>query len=114
VSFDESRTPLFAAGAASTGGAAAKVEGAGTGLPAIARFELVIRRRAPTLAADEVIDWSRPLREYGIDSIGKVAVLLDLEAEFQVVLPEADIVGSTFETADSLWAAFKNIISGTA
>ena len=43
--------------------------------------------------------------------MGKVALLLDLEAGFGVMFPEEDVVPATFESADSLWSVLARVAS---
>jgi acyl carrier protein len=45
------------------------------------------------------------LRSLGLDSMAAVALMLDVEDEFGVVLPDSSLVHETFATPASLWAA---------
>jgi acyl carrier protein len=57
------------------------------------------------------------LRDLGLDSMESVQLLFAIEDEYDVVVPEEQLTGSTFATAGSLWAVVQDAITaagGTA
>jgi acyl carrier protein len=67
-----------------------------------ATFESALRRNLPQLAGMEQITDETPLRDVGLDSLGMVNLLLDLEETFSVLFDDADLDQSAFETIGSL------------
>lgn len=45
------------------------------------------------------------LRALGLDSMRAVGLLLDIEDEYGVVLPDSALTPETFRSAEGLWAA---------
>jgi acyl carrier protein len=74
-------------------------------------FETVLRSFLPRLPADLVLDPDLPLPAYGMDSIGMVAVIASLEAEYDVVFPDHALVPDTFGTTGSVWAVVSDLLA---
>lgn len=68
-------------------------------------FEAVLRKRLKYLAADAEIPDDAQLKDLGLDSMEAVELLLDLEDELGIVLPDEAMTAETFATASSLRAA---------
>jgi len=64
----------------------------------IVRGQLAIGPQTP-LGADDV------LADLGLDSLGTVTVLMELEDAYGVTFPDELLVPATFRTAGSLWSA---------
>ena len=67
-------------------------------------FISILRSHLRYLAPSEELAPDMPLKELGLDSIVAVALLLDLESEFGVTLPDSSLKSETFATANQLWA----------
>jgi len=65
-------------------------------------FEAILRKRLKHVEADAAIPDDAPLRELGLDSMQAVELLLDLEDELGIVLPDEAMTAETFATAGSL------------
>ena len=64
----------------------------------------ILRRHLRYLAPSEELTPETPLRELGLDSMEAVALVLDLEDEFGVILPESSLRAETFASAANLWS----------
>jgi acyl carrier protein len=53
------------------------------------------------------------LRALGLDSMRAVNLLLDIEDEYGVALPDSALTAATFASADGLWAAVVQAGGGT-
>lgn len=68
-------------------------------------FEAAVRRNLTALDEDAPLNADSPLVEFGLDSLGMVALVFDLESVLDVVLPDECLVPETFEKAGTLWSA---------
>lgn len=66
------------------------------------KFEQVLRRHLRLVAADEPIPPDATLVSAGLDSIGTINLLLDIEDSFGVSLPGALLTPETFRTRATL------------
>ena len=66
-------------------------------------FSAILRRHLRYLAPSEELAPETPLRELGLDSMEAVTLVLDLEDEFGVTLPESSLTAETFANAEALW-----------
>ncbi|MFD4004672.1 phosphopantetheine-binding protein [Streptomyces rubiginosohelvolus] len=71
------------------------------------RFETVLREYLPLLPADHALDPEDSLTRLGLDSLGTVGLLVELEETFAVQIPDEDLTAATFATPSSLWAILK-------
>jgi nodulation protein F len=76
-----------------------------------AEFETVLRGHLPFLGPDEKITADLPLREMGLDSMGIVALLVDLEGAFDVRFHDDALVIEVFNTAGTLWTVLAGLIT---
>jgi acyl carrier protein len=74
------------------------------------RFEKVVRPHLPRLPAEAPLLPGEELAGYGLDSLGTVTLLVDLETEFDVSFPDEALTAATFATADSLWTVLQSLI----
>jgi len=70
-----------------------------------ATFEAILRKRLKYLDADAALPDEAALQELGLDSMQAVELLLDLEDELGIVLPDDAMTAETFATPGSLKAA---------
>lgn len=66
------------------------------------RFEQILRKHLRLVAADEPIPLDASLVAIGLDSIGTINLLLDIEDAFTVSLPGALLTPQTFQTRATL------------
>jgi acyl carrier protein len=52
-----------------------------------------------------------PLTDLGVDSLGVVALIVDLESEFALRLPAASISRETFHSVDSIATAVRALMA---
>jgi acyl carrier protein len=69
------------------------------------RFIALVRCHLRLLATTEELDFDTPLRELGLDSMTAVRLVVALETELGVTLPEHRLTAETFFDAASLWRA---------
>lgn len=70
-----------------------------------ATFDAILRKRLKYLDAEAALPDDAPLQELGLDSMQAVELLLDLEDELGIVLPDDAMTAETFATPGSLKAA---------
>ena len=69
------------------------------------RFLELLRAHLRYLDADTALSSEADLRALGLDSMEAVNLMLDIEDEFAVVLPDSALTAATFGSAEALWAA---------
>ena len=74
-----------------------------------ATFEAILRKRLKYLDAEAALPDDAALQELGLDSMQAVELLLDLEDELGIVLPDDAMTAETFATPGSLKAAVSNV-----
>jgi acyl carrier protein len=77
-------------------------------------FEALLRSQLPFLPADEELSPELPLREFGLDSLGVVELLVSLETSFGFRLADDDLCMGTFSTPAALWEVLSEIQSTTS
>lgn len=77
-------------------------------------FEAIVIGHLPAPPPDASLAADAPLESFGLDSLGMVNLLLDLEDTFAVVFPDELMVKETFSSAGRLWAAIDGLRDGTA
>lgn len=78
------------------------------------KFQALLRAHLPFLSADEEIRPDLDLREFGLDSMGVVDLLVSLEEEFDIRLTDDDLTMDTFASPGTLWAAVAGVQAGPA
>ncbi|MGW1253828.1 phosphopantetheine-binding protein [Streptomyces sp. NPDC002513] len=71
------------------------------------RYEEVLRRNLPYIE-DRPLTGDSVLADLGLDSLGTVRLLAELEEAFGRELPDEALDEATFATVDSLWQAFRD------
>ncbi len=70
----------------------------------------VLRRHLRFSEPDEGVPLDTDLRELGLDSLGAIDLLLDLEQTFQVVFPDELLTAETFRDARSIIRAVATLL----
>lgn len=78
------------------------------------QFETLLRSHLPFLEASEELVGDLSLREFGLDSLGVVDLLVSLEEAYDVRLRDDDLRMDTFAAPSVLWAALSRLISSAA
>jgi len=75
-------------------------------------FERVLRRHLTALSTDEPIDGSLALAALGLDSMGTISLMLELEESLLITFPEELLANSReiFATKTSLWAVVESLL----
>ncbi|MBF9132195.1 acyl carrier protein [Plantactinospora sp. S1510] len=71
-------------------------------------FEALVRRHL-CLPADSPLSPDAELTELGLDSLGVVALLTELEDEFEVVVPDDLLNSPATETPGGLWGLVQEL-----
>ena len=77
-----------------------------------AKLEERIRHQLRFLAKDETLDPSVELRELGLDSMGALDLIQDVEQTFGIRFPDELLVEDTFRTAGALTKAVRGLLEG--
>lgn len=68
-----------------------------------AQFETLLRRYLPFVSPAEGLTQETSLSDLGLDSLGKVELLGELENTYDVRFRDEALSAETFETPGSLW-----------
>jgi acyl carrier protein len=82
-------------------------------LPFREKFEQLLRRHLRLVAADEAIPLEASLVSIGLDSIGTINLLLDIEETFSISLPGALLRPETFRTRATLENVVATLVEGS-
>ena len=74
------------------------------------RLVQMLRRRLLYYETDQPLALDRPLAELGLDSLGKVQLILEVEDGFGVQIPEADLTEANFETARAVLRLLQRLL----
>jgi acyl carrier protein len=77
------------------------------------QFEKLLRDHLPFLEADEELSGDLNLREFGLDSLGVVDLLVSLEEMYGVHFINDDLTMETFAAPSVLWATLCRLINST-
>jgi acyl carrier protein len=77
------------------------------------QFETLLRSHLPFLEEDEELFGDLNLREFGLDSLGVVDLLVSLEETYAVRLLDEDLKMDTFAAPSVLWATLFKLINST-
>lgn len=75
------------------------------------RFETLLRGHLPFLEAGEEVAADLNLREFGLDSLGVVDLLVSLEEAYGVRFIGEDLKMDTFAAPSVLWATLSKLIN---
>ncbi|MBB5119025.1 acyl carrier protein [Streptomyces eurocidicus] len=73
------------------------------------QFEDILRRALPYMEPGETILADLELRDYGLDSLGIVDLLMDLESTYGVQFRDESLSRETFATPAGLWATLSSL-----
>jgi acyl carrier protein len=77
------------------------------------QFERLLRSQLPFLEPDEELVSDLNLREFGLDSLGVVDLLVSLEQAYGIRLLDEDLIMDTFAAPSVLWATLFRQINST-
>jgi acyl carrier protein len=66
------------------------------------RLQAILRPKLRFLAADEPLPMDRDLGELGLDSMSSIDLLMDIENELGIQIPDTLITADTFSTGNHL------------
>ncbi len=74
-------------------------------------FETVLRPHLRYLAEDAPVNPHESLLALGVDSMGTVQILVDIEDAFGILFPDEMLTQETFRTPASLWQVLSALIA---
>lgn len=74
------------------------------------KFEDILRRALPFISADETLGSDVSLRDLGLDSMGMVELLADLESGYNVRFRDEALTMETFATTAVLWGVLSSML----
>ena len=77
-------------------------------------FERVLRSHLPWMDSDESLLPDTVLAHKGLDSLGTVSLLLELEDAFDVGIPDELLTFETFETVETTWTLLSDAMADSA
>ncbi|MCQ8768461.1 acyl carrier protein [Streptomyces telluris] len=78
------------------------------------QFEQLLRKFLPFLAPDEPLESGTALRDLGLDSLGVVELLGNLESTYDVRFLDGALAMENFENPGILWKTVEGLPAGTA
>ncbi|MFH8751960.1 acyl carrier protein [Streptomyces rimosus] len=75
------------------------------------RFEKVLRRNLPHLPEQDALRPEDNLMDLGLDSMGMINLLMDLETEYGVRIPESELTFEAFASVAGLWDVVATVTS---
>lgn len=73
-------------------------------------FLTIVRSHLRMLEVGDELTRDVDMAEAGLDSLSMVSLIVELEAEFGVVLPDEELSWVTFRTPNSLWDVIANLV----
>jgi acyl carrier protein len=77
------------------------------------QFEVILRKQLPFLPADAELLPDLDLREFGLDSLGVIDLLVSLESAYSIHLSDDLLHMETFATPGVLWTVLSGIQGAT-
>lgn len=69
-----------------------------------AKFDEILRRQLPFATPADVLTENSRLRDFGLDSMGTVSLIADLEAEYNIRFLDDLLSLEVFATPGTIWA----------
>ena len=91
--------------------AATTVDGRG-GVPWDGRFERIIRDNVPHLTDEELLRPDTRLADFGLGSLEILGLMVAIEAEYTITIPERLLTFETFATPGALWTTVVELYPG--
>jgi acyl carrier protein len=70
-------------------------------------FVDTLRAHVPLLRADTSLDPDTALADYGLNSLKMVSLLIALEDQFLITVPDELLIDNSFENARNLWSTIQ-------
>ncbi len=72
-------------------------------------FEQLLRQHLKYLPPSAALDDKYLLKDYGLDSMAAIDLLLDIEDTYNIMMPEEYLTEETFSTAYDLWKVVERL-----
>lgn len=77
------------------------------------QFEDLLRHHLPDVDASQVVGSDDSLANLGLDSLATVGLLMELEEEFDIIVPDQMLTPDAFRTPGSLWGMVSGLRDGS-
>lgn len=77
-------------------------------------FDSLLRKHLPLMLSEEPLTGKSQLADLGLDSLGTVALLVEIEEYFGIQLPDELLTAQTFATPSALWDAIASVQTAEA
>lgn len=74
-----------------------------------ASFEHIVRDNVPLLDEDEPLLAATALADFGMDSLNVLGLMVAVESEYAITIPEDQLVLDSFATPGALWSIVKRL-----
>lgn len=75
-------------------------------------YEDVLRPHLPLLTGESELETNVSLADLGLDSLGTVSLLVQLEETFDVMIPDELLIAESFSTPGTLWSVIDDLRKG--
>ena len=75
-------------------------------------IEAIVRRALPPASADAPIDADAPLTRLGLSSMASVSLMLAIEEQFKIVIPDGDLRPENFRSLGAIQALVDRLLRG--
>jgi acyl carrier protein len=72
-------------------------------------FETIIRSQCRSLEAGQAVAPDDSLALLGVDSLGMVAIIIEIESRFGIVLPDEILAGDDLNTPATIWKVVERL-----
>jgi acyl carrier protein len=76
-----------------------------------ADFEQIVRARCARMEASSPLPAEVPLTALGVDSLGMLTLIVQLEETFEVMFPDEALAGDALLTPQSAWATVHGLLA---
>lgn len=76
------------------------------------KLQTVLYRNLSFVGDGQAFPMQTDLEELGLDSMGAINLLLDLEQSFGIIFPDALLTAETFQNGASLDHAIRSLVNG--
>ncbi|MBS0031780.1 phosphopantetheine-binding protein [Chitinophaga sp. 22321] len=77
------------------------------------RFFNILRSYLKFAPEAEVFDWNEPLKNMGLDSMASINLVIVIEDEFGIIIPDEYLNAATFRSAATLYQMIGKVMDTT-
>jgi acyl carrier protein len=69
----------------------------------------IIKGHLNGVDTNDMTDFNKDLKDMGLDSLGSINLLLDIEETYDIVIPDEYLTDESFATISSLWELIEKV-----